>query len=297
MGDPLLALLLSGLVGLGLFLMAASFAVPRSTWGRIRHTDSGPRLADPAEGALLQAALMDLSRRIRPEGVDLAERLRRSGHLYASAAEFHTRRMVLALTYVATALALSLAMERLGLRLGAVGSALAASLGAAYGFIAPDRALNRAIRRRRERLLKEMGFGLDRIALFLRSGADIAEALAQTRRVGLFGQACGRLAAGISMGRSIHEAVQEVRADLPFAPPFEEFLGMVTVAIQKGQNLVEPFQMRAASMRQRLKLEIIEEGHRARIRVILITSVVILLASILVTILPTLILLTREGIV
>ncbi len=298
MTNTLISLLLSAMAGFGLFMMVVSFAMPHSAFKRIRGTDSGPRLVGLAEGTILQALLIDLSHKIKPEGENFLDRLRRSGFIYSSAAEFHTRRMYLSLVNVAIALGISFAVELLlNVRLIPLGSALLATLGAVYGFTLPDRVVNQTIRRRRERLLKEMGFGLDRIALFLRSGADIADAVAQTRHVGLFGEACGRLASSISMGRSILEATQEVHRDLPRTPQFDEFLGMVTVAIQKGQSLVEPFQIRAAAMRQSLKLEIVEEGNRARIKVTLLTSVVILLASILVTILPTLILLTSEGIV
>jgi Flp pilus assembly protein TadB len=296
--ETLIPLLLSAMAGFGLFMMVASFAAPRSAFRRIQDTESGPRLLGMAEGTILQALLIDMSRKIKPEGEHLLDRLRRSGLIYASPAEFHTRRMYLALVQVALALGISFALELFfHVRLIPLGSALLATLVAVNGFTLPARVVNRAIRRRRERLLKEMGFGLDRIALFLRSGADIADALSQTRHIGLFGEICGRLASNLSMGRSILEATQEVSQELPRTPQFDELLGMVTVAIQKGQGLVEPFQIRAVAMRQRLKLEIVEEGNRARIKVILLTSVVILLASILVTILPTLILLTTEGIV
>jgi Flp pilus assembly protein TadB len=298
MMSTILPLLLAALTSLGLLMIVASFAVRPSAFMRIRATETGPRLVGMAEGTILHAMLMDISKRIKPEGEDLLNRLRRSGWIYKSLAEFYARRMYSAFLYMALAVAISFALELfIGASMVPLGSAILGTLGAVYGFSLPHRLVNRAIQRRRTRLLKEMGFGLDRIALFLRSGADIADALAGTRDVGLFGEACGRLASSLSMGRSIMEATDEVRHDLPKTPQFDEFLGMVTVAIQKGQSLVEPFQLRASAMRQRLKLEIIEEGNRARIKVVLITSAVILLASILVTILPTLILLTQEGIV
>ena len=298
MMGTILPLLLAALTSLGLFMIVTSFAVRPSTFMRIRTTETGPRLVGMAEGTILHAMLMDISKRIKPEGEDLLNRLRRSGWIYKSLAEFYARRMYSSFLYMVLAVGISFALELfIGASMVPLGSAILGTLGAVYGFSLPDRLVNKAIQRRRTRLLKEMGFGLDRIALFLRSGADIADALAGTRDVGLFGEACGRLAASLSMGRSIMEATDEVRHDLPKTPQFDEFLGMVTVAIQKGQSLVEPFQLRASAMRQRLKLEIIEEGNRARIKVVLITSVVILLASIIVTILPTLILLTKEGIV
>lgn len=85
------------------------------------------------------------------------------------------------------------------------------------------------------------------------------------RYVGLFGQACGRLAASISMGRLITQAIEEVSRDVQDTPQFDEFLQKVRISIQKGQSLVEPFKIRAGAMRQRLRLTIIEEGDRARI--------------------------------
>jgi hypothetical protein len=99
------------------------------------------------------------------------------------------------------------------------------------------------------------------------------------------------------MGRSVLEATEEVRKDLPLTPEFDEFLSMVTISIQKGQSLVGPFRSRAQAMRGRLRLAIVEEANRAKIKVTLLTSVVILLASLIVTIVPTLILLTREGVI
>lgn len=296
--ESLIPLLLSGFAGLGVFMIFASFAMPRTALRRLRGTEAGPRVMGVAEAGILEALLTDLSRRLKPEGDDLLDRLRRSGWVYGSLPELFARRMYAALILMVIALAISVALDFvLEVPVFPLGSAVLTTLGAVYGFFLPDRTINAAIRKRRERLLKEMGFGLERIALFLASGADIADALAQTRYVGLFGDACGRLSSSISMGRSILEATDEVRKDLPQTPEFDEFLGMVTISIQKGQSLVGPFRSRAQAMRGRLRLAIVEEANRAKIKVTLLTSVVILLASLIVTIVPTLILLTREGVI
>jgi hypothetical protein len=296
--EMLVPLLLSSLAGFGVFLVFASLAVPGSAFRRLRGAEGSPRLVGVAEAGILQAALTDLSRRIKPEGEGMLDRLRRSGWAYGSLPEVHVRRMTTTLLLVITALAVSLALDFvLAAPVVPLGSAVLATLGAVYGFFLPDRKIGAAIRRRRERLLREMGFGLERLALFLASGADIADALAQTVHVGLFGEACGRLASSVSMGRSILEATEEVRKDLPQTPEFDEFLGMVTISIQKGQSLVGPFRARAQAMRQRLRLAIVEEANRTKIKVTLLTSIVILLGSLIVTIVPTLILLTREGVI
>ncbi|MDF1501276.1 MAG: hypothetical protein P1P76_12485 [Anaerolineales bacterium] len=75
------------------------------------------------------------------------------------------------------------------------------------------------------------------------------------------------------------------------------FYEVATISIRQDQSLVGPLRSRAQAMRGRLRLAIVEEANRAMIKVTLLTSVVILLASLIVTIVPTLILLTREGVI
>ncbi len=296
MASTFLHLLLSITGAVGILLIAASFALPRSTYNRIQATGSGPRLAGALDPALISSLLIDLSRRIGTEGESLDERLRRAGWIYSSAEEFHTRRMLLSLTYLVLGVGVSaLSASFLGSRMLPLAWAMLGTLAALYGFTLPDRVVNRAIQRRKDRLVREMGFGLERIALMLQSGADIAEALASARSLGLFGTACDKLAWGISMGRSINEVGEELRGELPRSPQFDEFLGMLAVSIHKGSPLVEAFQARAALARGKLKLDIIEAGQRAKIKVVLLTSMVILLASIIVTVLPTLLMLVEEG--
>ena len=147
-------------------MIVTSFAVRPSAFMRIRATETGPRLVGMAEGTILHAMLMDISKRIKPEGEDLLIRLHRSGWIYKSLAEFYARRMYSAFLYMALAVGISFTLELLiGASMVPLGSALLGTLGAVYGFSLPDRLVNRAIQRRRYRLLKEMGFGLDRIKI------------------------------------------------------------------------------------------------------------------------------------
>ena len=93
MMGTILPLLLAALTSLGLLMIVASFAVRPSAFMRIRATETGPRLVGMAEGTILHAMLMDISKRIKPEGEDLLNRLRRSGWRYKSLTEFYARRM------------------------------------------------------------------------------------------------------------------------------------------------------------------------------------------------------------
>jgi hypothetical protein len=112
----------------------------------------------------------------------------------------------------------------------------------------------------------------------------------------LFGHACGVIAAQAGTGRPISEVNSMVREELPITPEFDEFLQLVQTSIAKGQEIVEPFRQRAASMREMLRRVIIEEGHRASIRVTLITSLFVLAASMIVIFIPLMIILDQQGI-
>ncbi len=285
------------LTGIGIFLVFASLSVPlTAATRRIMDESAGPRLGGMAEGNITRALAVDLSRRIKPEGSDLEVRLRRSGWFYKSVAEFHARRILSSLVFGFLGMAIAIAaMVAFGIQVQVLFVAVTGTVFAMLGFFYPDRALDGSIRKRREQLKREMGFGLEKISLFLQSGSDLLEALAQTAGLGTFGQACGVIAAQAGTGRPISEVNSMVRDELPITPEFDEFLQLVQMSIAKGQEIVEPFRQRAASMREMLRRAIIEEGQRASIRVTLITSLFVLAASMIVIFVPLMMVLEQEG--
>ena len=286
------------LSGIGIFLIFASFSVPlTAATRRIMDESAGPRLGGMAEGNISRAFMVDLSKRIKPEGGDLEERLRRSGWFYPSVAEFHARRIIASLVFSFLGIVLAVgAMIAIGIPVRFLFVAAAGTLFTVLGFLFPDRALDNAIKKRRDVLKREMGFGLEKISLFLQSGSDLLEALGQSSSLGMFGRACSLIAAQAGTGRPISEVNSMVRDDLPITPEFDEFLQLVQTSIVKGQEIVEPFRQRAASMREMLRRAIIEEGHRASIRVTLITSLFVLAASMIVIFIPLMIILDQQGI-
>jgi Flp pilus assembly protein TadB len=282
---------------IGVWLTFASFSIPlTAVTKRIMDESAGPRLGGMAEGNITRAVMVDISRRIKPEGGDLEERLRRSGWFYASVAEFHARRVLASLVFAFLGIALGVGLQiAFGIQVRVTFVALAGTIFAVLGFFYPERALNSAINKRRAQLKREMGFGLEKISLFLQSGSDLLEALAQTSGLGMFGRACGVIAAQAGTGRPISQVNSMVREELPITPEFDEFLQLVQTSIAKGQEIMEPFRQRAASMREMLRRSIIEEGQRASIRVTLITSVFVLAASMIVIFVPLLMVLDQEG--
>jgi Flp pilus assembly protein TadB len=291
------AIALALMTGIGVFLIFASISIPMTAvTKRILNESAGPRLGGMAEGNITRAVMVDVSRRIKPEGSDLEVRLRRSGWFYKSVAEFHARRILSSLVFGGLGIVLAVAvMVGVGIPVRVLFVAAAGTLFAVLGFFYPDRALNGSIRKRREQLKREMGFALEKISLFLQSGSDLLEALAQTAGLGMFGQACSVIAAQAGTGRPISEVNSMVREELPVTPEFDEFLQLVQTSIAKGQEIIEPFRQRAASMREMLRRAIIEEGQRASIRVTLITSVFVLAASMIVIFVPLMMVLEQEG--
>jgi len=284
----LISLSLALLAGVGIFLVAASISIPmKSLTRRIQDDGAGPHITSMAESTIFRAFFVDLSKRIQPVSGDLEDTLRRSGWRFESEVHFYARRMLAACIVMMLCIVIGIALNLvLGLAVGFLPIAVFASLGALMGFILPDIELKNAIDRRRIRLKKEMGFGLDQIHIYLQSGADLMEALAQVAHMGIFGNVCETIAAQVSTGEPISAVTENVQKTLPRTPEFDEFLKLLRTGIQKGEAVQEPFRERAASMRQMLVRSIIEEGHKSRIKVTFLTIIFMLVATMIVTIVP-----------
>jgi len=288
---------LASLLGIGIFLIFASISIPtKSLMTRIREGETGPRIGGVAESTIFRALFVQISKRLRPFSGDLEEMLRRSGWKFESEIHFHSRRILTALMLMMLLILCGIAANVvLGLSLGFLPIAVFSVLGAVLGFMLPDIELNRALQKRQTRLKKEMGFGLDQIYIFLQSGADLTEALSQVAGMGIFGQACATIANQVSAGETITSVTENVRKTLPETAEFDEFLKLLRTGLIKGEAVQEPFRERAASMRQMLVRHIIEEGHRAKLSVTLLTIVFMLVAVMIVTIIPITLLLFENA--
>jgi Flp pilus assembly protein TadB len=282
------SLSLALMAGIGIFLVAASISLPmKSLTSRIRDDGTGPSIGGMAESKIFQAFFVGLSKRIRPVSGNLEDLLRRSGWRFESEIHFYARRMLAAFMVMVACVIVGIALNVvLNLSIGFLPIAVFSCLGTLLGFMLPDIELNNAINRRRIRLKKEMGFGLDQIHIYLQSGADLMEALSQVANKGIFGRACETIATQVSTGEPISTVTESVQKTLPHTPEFDEFLKLLRTGIQKGEAVQEPFRERAASMRQMLVRSIIEEGHKSRIKVTFLTIIFMLVATMIVTIVP-----------
>jgi Flp pilus assembly protein TadB len=287
----------AALLGIGIFFIFAAIKIPtKSLLTRIREDEAGPRIGGVAESTIFRAFFVQISKRLRPYSGDLDEMLRRSGWKFESEIHFHSRRILTALMLMFLFILLGIGLNVVaGLSLGFLPIAVFSVLGAVLGFLLPDIELNRALQKRQTRLKKEMGFGLDQIYIFLQSGADLTEALSHVSGMGIFGKACETIANQVSAGETISTVTDNVRKTLPETAEFDEFLKLLRTGLMKGEAVQEPFRERAASMRQMLVRHIIEEGHKARLSVTLLTIVFMLVAVMIVTIVPITLLLFENA--
>ncbi|MCK5795375.1 MAG: hypothetical protein KAH12_11750, partial [Anaerolineales bacterium] len=167
--------ILSGLFGLGILIIFAAFAIPRVMSNRfIEDPDGSKRIGSVAEAQVLSAMVSDLGRSIGREKGDLDELLRKSGYIYQSPQEYYARRIYTSLITAVLGGVLGYFLD-----LGFVINASLATGGLLYGFSMPSRAVQNAIKKRRERIQDEMGFGLEQIVNLLNTGTSLSDSLSQ----------------------------------------------------------------------------------------------------------------------
>jgi hypothetical protein len=212
-------------------------------------------------------------------------RLRRTGWRYRSVGDYYGSKVASAILYCVLG-----AMSCAALGLPALVICLAAAGLGALGLYRPDEKVNESLRERRDALFREMAWTLDRIALTLRTGTALQPALsamtAQERLAwvgkgsgGLFIAVIRDLSGGLVAGQTeIGALIEEVRSRLPDGlPELDEFLEMVRASQeQKGTGSAgEQLQLLARGMRDRLNNRIEELAQRSELKVVLLTSGVI----------------------
>ena len=173
-------LILSGLFGLGVFLIFAAFAVPTVVGRRVvEDMDGSRRIGSIAEAHVLSALAADLGRALKKEEGDLPTLLRKSGNVYDSTEEYYARRI-----YASVLIAVAAGVLGFVLGLGYVITAGLITGGLLFGFTLPGRAVRGAIKKQRERIRDEMGFGLEQLVNLLNTGTSLSDALSQMGEIG-----------------------------------------------------------------------------------------------------------------
>ena len=280
LGTTTLAIL-SGLFALGVFLIIAAFAVPTVMGRRVIEEDGKTRIGSFAEARVLSAMAADLGRMIDREKGDLDQLLIKSGYVYETPEEYYARRIYGSIIVAAAA-------GVLGVFLG-LGFLITAALltgGLLYGFTTPARTVQKAIKKRRERIQDEMGFGLEQLVNLLNTGTSLSDALSQMGDFGLFGRICDTVSSGMQTSKPIDSIIRDVEHSVPAPGQLKEFLGLVKQSQVGGQVQVGAMQTMARMLRQRLSNRIMETGGRAKIKATLVNTLIIVLASLIIVGVP-----------
>jgi hypothetical protein len=134
--------ILSGLFGLGIFLVFAAFAVPSVMGNRfIEDKDGTKRIGSIAEAQVLSAMAADMGRALDREKGDLDSLLKKSGYIYESPQEYYARRIYSSVLTAILAGAIGFFLD-----MGFLLTAGLVSGGLLFGFSIPARAIQKAIK-------------------------------------------------------------------------------------------------------------------------------------------------------
>lgn len=282
--------ILSALFGLGIFLIFAAFAVPSVMGNRVIEEDGGIRIGNIAEAQVLSAMAADMGRAIDREKGDLHGLLRKSGFLYETPEEYYARRIYSSVIY-----AILGGVGGYFLDLGYLVTAGLVTGGLLYGFALPARSIHKAIKRRRERIQDEMGFGLEQLVNLLNTGTSLSDALSQMRDFGLFGKICDTVSSGLQTSKPIDKIVSDVLDSVPAPGQLKEFLGLIKQSQVGGEVQVNAMKTMARMLRQRLSNRIMEIGGQAKVKAVLVNTLIIVMASLIIIGVPGLVLFMTIG--
>jgi len=219
---------------------------------RITVLEEAP-LLDRLPAPILEDLVGRVDRRKRQ---DVAARLRRSGWKYGTIGDYYATRVVLAGMFFVAGAAF-LAISQAGFLFWAP-----FALGL-LGYFIPEREVQSAIAERRNQVLTEMAFSLDRLALLLRAGIALQEAMGVLAEApgGPFVAALRRVARKIGAGgtRSIEEALEEFEADLPEDPEVNQFASRVRAGLA-GTPISESLMIQAERLRAALNARLLKRG-------------------------------------
>lgn len=220
----------------------------------------------PLLDRLVGPMLADLTRHVDPNKREkLAARLRRSGWKYKSVADYYATKVVLAAMFFLGGGIFLLISGMFGMFW------LPFALGV-LGYVMPDRELKSALEERKKRVFTEMAFSLDRLALLIKSGKAIQEALAMLAEApgGVFTAALRRATRAIATGSLTPEkALAALEADLPEDPEIKQFTARIRLGLQ-GTPVAESLLVQAERMRAALNARLLKQGLQT---VLVITTV------------------------
>jgi tight adherence protein C len=220
---------------------------------------------------LVRALVADLGGRLQVllGSRDVADRLARAGRS-ETVTEFRSSQVVAALIGVAAACVVSAIVfaARTSLRPGLVLGLVVA--GAAGGVVERERALDRAVNRRRRAMTAELPTLLDLVCLAVTAGESVHGALELVGQLGT-GPLAGEIRSALRAtrnGDSLVSALEAVGSRVAL-PNFDRFVRGVAVAQERGVALAESLHAVAEDVRDAQHRELLEAAGRKQVSMLI----------------------------
>jgi tight adherence protein C len=237
----------------------------------------GPRrsllLAEDEPGAgvagvlrpLVTALAARLQSLLGDDGRELGERIAASGRSQSTSA-FRSEQVVWGLAGVLAGIGVSVVLVGAGRPVSPLVAVMLAVAFAGIGVVARDRALTRAVARRRQQARAEFPTVVDMVCVAVTAGESLRSALELVARDGagpLAAELRGALRAaraGTTMAAALEQAAQRLGL-----PAFDRFVGAVVAAQERGISLGDALRAMAFDVREGEKRDVIEAAGRKQV--------------------------------
>lgn len=292
-----------GLLGGGVLLVGASLArrrppalvdriapyVAGAGTRAVRRDELGARVDASTVERLLVPLLLPVVRRLPRSAVSddaLAARLTASGSA-TTPERYRLEQLLWGLAGVGSVVLLMTVAAASGRAVRPAAATLLLVLAGVVGALLRDRALTRAVARRREAVAAGLPVVADLLALAVGSGESPAAALARVARVarGPLADECARATRDAASGRGLVEALEamSVRIDVPAV---RRFVDGVAIAVQRGTPLADVLRAQAADARAEQHRTLLEVAGRKELLMLVPVVFLVLPTVVLVALYP-----------
>ena len=234
------------------------------------------------------AAVASLARRLDTALGGSSSLRRRVDELGSGSVEqVRTDQVVWAAIATGLVLALALLRDRLGSPASPIAAAALSVAAAAVGVLARDRALTRAVVRRRARIVAEFPTVAELLALSVAAGEALAPALDRVSVLcgGELGRELARTLVDARVGASLTDALAQLADRVP-VPVLRRFVDGLVVAVERGSPLAEVLRAQAMDVRDAGRRALIEAAARREVAMMVPVVFLILPVSVVFALFP-----------
>ncbi|MBR6458978.1 MAG: type II secretion system F family protein [Actinomycetaceae bacterium] len=263
---------------------AVRYPRPRLEQRVIPYTDEGWKPIRRTMPVRLIAHLFALAEKVGSTSASVKRRTDSLGTL--SVRDFRIRQSEWAGLGLIVSLVLSFVAIRYGAPLFIV--LIFIALGVFGPLLGADAYLTHQVTKRSQHMTQELPDIVDLLALSVGAGLSIRGALEHIENIGCgaLGEEIGRTLDDVRSGSSLEESLNDM-AQRCANPAVERFVEALIVSLRRGTSLAEVLRTQAADARESARRELLEEGGRKEIRMLIPVVFLIMPVTILFTLYPS----------